>query len=121
MTWKPNGVQQQTSAELMLTVRLELAAAEAVYLLAPFNNWSTTATPMRRAAGGAWESAVPTQEVVRLAFFVWWMGQRKGQLIWGWHGVVHGAGLRAGDEWQGDLGTLNRAPDAILVDSESSR
>ncbi len=120
MTWKPNGDQRQPSAELMLTVRLELAAAQAVYLLAPFNNWSTTATPMHREAGGAWESAVPTQEVARLAFFVWWIGQRKGQLIWGWHGVVHGAGLRQADQGRGDSGA-NKAQDAILVVSESSR
>ncbi len=121
MTWKPNGDQRQSSAELMLTVRLELAAAQPVYLLAPFNNWSTTATPMHREAGGAWESAVPTQEVAQLAFFVWWTGQRKGQLIWGWHGVVHGAGLREGDQWRDDSGTINKAPDSILVNSESSR
>lgn len=83
MTWMPDGEQTQTRAEPMLTVRVEVAAAQAVYLLAPFNNWSTTATLMRRTADGAWESALPTQEVARLAFFVWWTDQPKGQLLWG--------------------------------------
>ena len=120
MTRMANGEQWQTEAQAVLTVRVEVTAAQAVYLLAPFNNWSTTATPMRRTTGEAWESVLPTQEIARLAFFVWWTGQRKGQLLWGrngvvpWHRPLNGNGSR--DHFEAS----SKAPDSIYVDSESS-
>ena len=120
MTWIPDGDQWQMGAESMLTVRVEVDAAQAVYLLAPFNNWSTTATPMRRMPSEAWESVLPTQEVARLAFFVWWSGQRKGQLLWGGDGVApRYRPLEGGGGWV-RAEAISKVPDSIHVDSKSS-
>jgi hypothetical protein len=38
--------------------RLGNSDAAAVSVLGPFNNWSTTATPMQKVAGGKWEARV---------------------------------------------------------------
>ncbi len=78
----------------MFTVRTEVAEAQAVYVLGPFNNWSTTATPMRRVADGAWEVSLPEgQAMSRLSFFVWRRGERGGRLLCGVQNPTHGVSI----------------------------
>ncbi|MFW6059200.1 MAG: hypothetical protein ACODAQ_03410 [Phycisphaeraceae bacterium] len=63
-------------------VRAHLPEAQAVYLVGPFNNWSTTRTPMIDLGDGRWETqlASPTApESLRL--FVWQHGDRFGRLV----------------------------------------
>jgi 1,4-alpha-glucan branching enzyme len=38
--------------------RLRYSRAQQVFLVGPFNNWSTTATPMLRLADDRWEASV---------------------------------------------------------------
>lgn len=62
-------------------LRVRLPAAEAVYLMGPFNNWSTTGTPMARSGDGWWEATVPLVDPERLRIFVWEAGQRCGRFV----------------------------------------
>lgn len=63
-------------------VLVDVPTAKAVFVLGPFNNWSTTATPMRwRPEDGIWEAAVPAAtEDEMMALCVWWPGQLGGYL-----------------------------------------
>ena len=69
------------SAEETTCLRGHFPDAEAVYLLGPFNRWSTTATPMRRGDGCEWLAELPTSSAFNLSFFVWYAGERCGHLV----------------------------------------
>ncbi|MFW6038907.1 MAG: hypothetical protein ACOC9P_00340 [bacterium] len=69
--------------EDMTYVRGHFRDARAVYLLGPFNRWSTTATPMQRDGDGQWVAELPRHSVYNLTFFVWYAGDRCGRLMRG--------------------------------------
>jgi len=53
-------------------VRVEFPKAKDVMVLGSFNNWSTTATPMKAIGGGLWEARLPgTIAPQQVCFFVW--------------------------------------------------
>jgi hypothetical protein len=52
------------------SVRVRLPWANAVFLAAEFNRWSTTTTPMRSIGDGAWEIQLSAEDVLgRFCFF----------------------------------------------------
>ena len=64
------------------TIRACFPRALAVYLLGPFNNWSSTATPMVEVEPGTWESRVQSRvPLERYAFFVWEPGARIARVV----------------------------------------
>ena len=72
MTSLPHNSFGSDSTSGRSTVRVRFVDAEAVCLLAPFNNWSSTATPLARTAPGTWEIGLPRgADLHRCAFFVW--------------------------------------------------
>ncbi len=62
-------------------VRGDFPDAEAVYLLGPFNRWSTSATPMHYAGNGEWSTELSSSSAFNLSFFVWYTGERCGHLV----------------------------------------
>ncbi len=62
-------------------VRGHFPDAEAVYLLGPFNRWSTNATPMHHNGDGEWFTELPKSSAHNLSFFVWYSGEKCGRLI----------------------------------------
>jgi hypothetical protein len=55
--------------------------ARQVYLLGPFNNWSTTATPMAPVGRDLWIARIPADTAdEELSFFVWRFDERFGQI-----------------------------------------
>ncbi len=69
------------SPEATTCVRGHLPDAEAVYLLGPFNRWSTSATPMHYDGNGEWSAELSSASVFNLSFFVWYGGERCGRLV----------------------------------------
>jgi hypothetical protein len=69
------------NTEQTTIVKADFSDAEAVYLLGPFNRWSTTATPMRREPDGGWIAELPRSRAENLSFFVWDRGARCGRLV----------------------------------------
>ncbi len=58
--------------------------AQAVFALGRFNNWSTTATPLRTFNDGVWEAILPPGTDPReLCFFVLRPGERFGRIVHG--------------------------------------
>ncbi|MDB5174079.1 MAG: hypothetical protein JWM97_2388 [Phycisphaerales bacterium] len=64
--------------------RLRYSRAQQVFLVGPFNNWSTTATPMHRLADDRWEASVHLQPgSYGYCYFVIdesWFGESQGTL-----------------------------------------
>ncbi|MDB5291145.1 MAG: glycoside hydrolase family 13 domain protein [Phycisphaerales bacterium] len=62
--------------------RLRYSRAQQVFLVGPFNNWSTTATPMHRMADDRWEASVHLQPgCYAYCYFVIdeaWFGETQG-------------------------------------------
>jgi len=55
--------------------------ASRVYLMATFNNWSTTATPMSQLGHDLWAARVPRRtNLEEVSYFVWNHGDRFGQI-----------------------------------------
>ena len=56
--------------------------AAAVYLVGPFNNWSTLATPLVHLGSSVWHARLPLEADLKgLGFFVWKQGSRMGRFV----------------------------------------
>jgi hypothetical protein len=88
-----DGGQAMTSwSSPIRVVHAQFPKASDVCLLGEFNNWSTTATPMRRVGAGTWEARLEASvRLGNVCFFVYDTGQRIGRLVHGspvdveWH------------------------------------
>ncbi len=72
----------QMNTEGVWKVLARFPNALGVYILGEFNNWSTTATPLRAMGQGDWEGNLPGRsEEAQVCFFVWERGQRFGHVM----------------------------------------
>lgn len=63
-------------------LRVKFPEAESVYLVGPFNNWSTVDTPMERTASGDWTTSLPVGEYhCPFSFFVWDHNATYGRVV----------------------------------------
>lgn len=63
-------------------VSAHLPEAQAVFLVGPFNNWSTTRTPMIDLGDGRWEARLTEPATPgSLRLFVWQRGDRFGRIV----------------------------------------
>lgn len=69
------------STATMTCVRGYFPRAQKVYLLGPFNRWSTTATPMSCSDDGEWCADLPDSDAYNLSCFVWHAGNKCGRLV----------------------------------------
>lgn len=64
------------------TLHCHLPQAVAVYLMGPFNRWSTTATPMSRNGLEHWVAELDSQVPLASAcLFVYEQGRRHGRIV----------------------------------------
>ena len=62
-------------------LRVHMPNALSVYVMGPFNNWSTAATPMQRGPQGQWQIELPEgADPASVGFFVWEPGRRFGRV-----------------------------------------
>jgi hypothetical protein len=72
----------QPVVERSRVVQARFDDARQVYLLGPFNNWSTTATPMTPVGRDLWIARVPeSTSDAELSFFVWRFNARFGRIL----------------------------------------
>jgi 1,4-alpha-glucan branching enzyme len=63
-------------------IRAEFPGAEAVHVLGPFNNWSTTRSPMRPVGDGRWELRLPGDvDAGEIRYLVYDQRDRFGRLV----------------------------------------
>jgi 1,4-alpha-glucan branching enzyme len=62
-------------------VRVEFPKAKDVMVLGAFNNWSTTATPMKAIGDGIWEVRLPGTIAAHQVCFVVWEQRLAGRVV----------------------------------------
>lgn len=71
-----------TSSGDLWTFTIQHPTAHAMWLLGDFNNWSTTATPMRRVGPHTWQVVQRiTGQVCRYCFFAWLPDRGHGVVL----------------------------------------
>jgi 1,4-alpha-glucan branching enzyme len=69
-------------SDLGKTFRIHQPHAAAVFVVGPFNNWSTTATPMESLGDGNWElPLLPDVQIDKLCLFVWRSDGNYGHIV----------------------------------------